>query len=207
MAMDQKDRRTGSGVPDAEPNSANVKVIGLEAVKHATTLPAPRRSRSSNFQVADGASTRGPRDAADGAIRARHAHALRPLRPCSDADRHVDHNVETLSRAVVRALGLGENVPVPMPGAIRALSSAVRRVEESLDDPSGEVSVRDPALRAAGQASPVLAQTGNLSASAIVVQVRAAAVDLLRGSDVTRAEAERLVREAAPLAGLSPGDE
>jgi hypothetical protein len=30
-----------------------------------------------------------------------------------------------------------------------------------------------------------------------VVQVRAAAVDLLRGSGVTREESERLVREAA----------
>jgi hypothetical protein len=88
-------------------------------------------------------------------------------------------------------------VPTPMPEAIRDLSSAVRRLEESLDDPSGEVSVREPALRAAAQATLVLEQTGNLSANAIVVQVRAAAVDLLRGSVITREESERLVREAA----------
>jgi uncharacterized membrane protein YgaE (UPF0421/DUF939 family) len=105
--------------------------------------------------------------------------------------------VETLSRAVVRALSLGDNVPAPMPDAIRDLSSAVRRLEESLDDPSGEVSVREPALRAAAQATLVLEQTGNLSANAIVLQVRAAAVDLLRGSGVTREESEQLVREAA----------
>ena len=108
-------------------------------------------------------------------------------------------SVQTLSRAVVRALMLGENVPSPMPQAIRDLASAVRRLEESLDDASGEISVREPALRAAGQASLVLEQTTNLSASAIVVQVRAAAVDLLRGSGVTREESERLVREAARL--------
>ncbi|MGZ4272538.1 MAG: FUSC family protein [Solirubrobacteraceae bacterium] len=106
-------------------------------------------------------------------------------------------SVETLSRAVVRALAFGDNVPAPMPEAIRDLSSAVRRLEESLDDPSGEISVREPALRAAAQATLVLEQTGNLSANAIVVQVRAAAVDLLRGSGVTREESERLVREAA----------
>lgn len=106
-------------------------------------------------------------------------------------------SVETLSRAVVRALRLGDNVPAPMPEAIRDLSSAVRRLEESLDDPSGEISVRAPALRAAAQATLVLEQTGNLSANAIVMQVRAAAVDLLRGSGVTREESERLVREAA----------
>ena len=106
-------------------------------------------------------------------------------------------SVETLSRAVVRALRFGDNVPAPMPEAIRDLSQAVRRLEESLDDPSGEISVREPAVRAAAQATLVLGQTGNLSANAIVVQVRAAAVDLLRGSGVTQAESERLVREAA----------
>ena len=106
-------------------------------------------------------------------------------------------SVETLSRAVVRALALGDNVPAPMPEAIRDLSSAVRRLEESLDDPTGEISVREPALSAAAQATLVLERTGNLSANAIVAQVRAAAVDLLRGSGITREESERLVREAA----------
>ena len=106
-------------------------------------------------------------------------------------------SVETLSRAVVRALAVGDNVPAPMPEAIRDLSSAVRRLEESLDDPSGEISVREPALHAAAQATLVLEQTGNLSANAIVLQVRAAAVDLLRGSGMTREESEHLVRSAA----------
>ena len=106
-------------------------------------------------------------------------------------------SVETLSRAVVRALRFGDNVPAPMPEAIRDLSQAVRLLEESLDDPSGEISVREPAVRAAAQATLVLGETGNLSANAIVVQVRATAVDLLRGSGVTQEESERLVREAA----------
>jgi uncharacterized membrane protein YgaE (UPF0421/DUF939 family) len=128
--------------------------------------------------------------------RATRAHFARYVRAQIQIDMLIT-SVETLSRAVVHALALGENVPSPMPGAIRDLSSAVRRLEESLDDPRGEASVREPALRAAGQASVVLEQTGNLSASAIVVQVRAAAVDLLRSSGVTRDEAERLVRKAA----------
>lgn len=106
-------------------------------------------------------------------------------------------SVESLSRGVVRALKFGDNVPAPMPEAIRDLSSAVRRLEESLDDPSGEVSVREPARRAAAQATIVLEQTGNLSANAIVVQVRAAAVDLLRGSGMTGEDAERFVRGGA----------
>lgn len=61
--------------------------------------------------------------------------------------------------------------------------------------------MREPALRAAAQATLVIEQTGNLSANAIVVQVRAAAVDLLRGSGVTQEESERLVREAAQSLG------
>jgi len=42
----------------------------------------------------------------------------------------------------------------------------------------------------------VLEQTANLSVSVIVVQVRATAVDLLRGSGLDRAEAEHEVQEA-----------
>jgi uncharacterized membrane protein YgaE (UPF0421/DUF939 family) len=106
-------------------------------------------------------------------------------------------SVEALSRGVVHALQLGHNVPAPVPEAIRDLSGAVRRLEESLSDPAGEVSVREPALRAAGRATLVLEQTSNLSVSAIVLQVRSAAVDLLRGSGMPQEEAERLVREAA----------
>jgi len=128
--------------------------------------------------------------------RATRAQFARYVRAQAQIDTAIT-SVETLSRAVVRALSLGDNVPAPMPEAIRDLSSAVRRLEESLDDPFAEVSVREPALRAAAQATAVLEQTGNLSANAIVLQVRAAAVDLLRGSGVTREESERLVREAA----------
>jgi hypothetical protein len=106
-------------------------------------------------------------------------------------------SVVALSRGVVVALQLGDNVPAQVPEAIRDLSGAVRRLEESLGDPSGEVSIREPALRAAGRATLVLEQTSNMSVSAIVSQVRVAAVDLLRGSGMPREEAERLVRDAA----------
>ena len=48
MSVDQQDCRTGPAVPDTEPNPPDVKMFGLEAVKHAATLPALRRRRSSN---------------------------------------------------------------------------------------------------------------------------------------------------------------
>lgn len=106
-------------------------------------------------------------------------------------------SVETLSRAALRALQLSENAPPPVYEAVRDLASAVRRLDESLDDPYGRTLVREPALRAAARATLAFEQTGNLSVSVIVVQVRNAAVDLLRGSGLAADDAERLVREAA----------
>jgi uncharacterized membrane protein YgaE (UPF0421/DUF939 family) len=107
--------------------------------------------------------------------------------------------VEALSRAAVRAVRQGDNVPPPVPDSLRELSEAVRRLESTLAEGGDETAVRVPALRAAGRATLVLEQTGNLSVSVIVVQVRSAAVDLLRGSGLDRDEAGRLVREAARL--------
>lgn len=105
-------------------------------------------------------------------------------------------SVEALSRAGVRALSVGDNVPAPVPDALRRLAETVRTLDEYLDDPAGKPVVREPAVLAAAQATLVLEQTSNLSVSAIVVQVRSTAVDLIRGWGVERGEAERLVREA-----------
>ena len=57
--------------------------------------------------------------------------------------------------------------------------------------------MRAPALRAAAKATQVLEETGNLSVTVVVGQVRSTAVDLLRGSGLTYDEAAALVREAA----------
>jgi hypothetical protein len=106
-------------------------------------------------------------------------------------------SVEALSRGVVRALSVGDNVPAPVPESLRDLAEAVRTLGEYLDDPAGRPVVREPALRAAAQATLVLEQTSNLSVSVIVAQVRSTAVDMIRGWGLERAEAEQLVREAA----------
>ncbi|MEA2382659.1 MAG: hypothetical protein QOH72_2630 [Solirubrobacteraceae bacterium] len=106
-------------------------------------------------------------------------------------------SVEALSRGAVRALSQDDNVPPPVPEALRELADAVRRLEGTLDEGGDPTAVREPALRAAARATLVLQQTGNLSVNLIVVQVRSTAVDLLRGSGLDRDEAERQVREAA----------
>jgi uncharacterized membrane protein YgaE (UPF0421/DUF939 family) len=106
-------------------------------------------------------------------------------------------SIEALSRGAVRALSVGENVPAPVPGSLRDLAETVRTLDEYLEDPAGRAVVREPALRAAAQATLVLEQTANLSVSVIVAQVRSTAVDLIRGWGLAREEAEQLVREVA----------
>jgi uncharacterized membrane protein YgaE (UPF0421/DUF939 family) len=106
-------------------------------------------------------------------------------------------SVEALSRGAVRALSVNDNVPAPVPDALRDLAETVRTLDAYLEDPAGRPVVREPALRAAAEATLVLEQTANLSVSVIVAQVRSTAVDLIRGWGLDREEAERLVREAA----------
>jgi uncharacterized membrane protein YgaE (UPF0421/DUF939 family) len=106
-------------------------------------------------------------------------------------------SVDALSRAAVRALTVGDNVPAPVPDSLRDLAETVRTLDQSLEDPAGRPVVREPALRAAAQATLVLEQTSNLSVSVIVAQVRSSAVDLIRGWGLDREEAEQLVRESA----------
>jgi uncharacterized membrane protein YgaE (UPF0421/DUF939 family) len=106
-------------------------------------------------------------------------------------------SVDALTRGAVRALSVGDNVPAPVSDSLRDLAETVRTLDEYLDDPAGRPVVREPALRAAAQATLVLEQTSNLSVSVIVAQVRAIAVDMIRGWGLARDEAEQLVREAA----------
>jgi uncharacterized membrane protein YgaE (UPF0421/DUF939 family) len=129
-------------------------------------------------------------------LRGTRAQFARYARAATQIDNAVT-SVEALSRGAVRAIAQGDNVPPPVPEALRELADAVRRLEWTLDEGGDETAVREPALRAAARATLVLEQTANLSVSLIVVQVRATAVDLLRGSGLDRDEAERQVREAA----------
>ena len=118
----------------------------------------------------------------------------------ADASAQIDlaiRNVRVLARGVVRAARLGENLPPEIADAVRDLAAAVLALREALADPDRADEVRTPALHAAAKATHVLEQTGNLSVTVVVGQVRSTAVDLLRGSGLTYDEAAALVREAA----------
>jgi uncharacterized membrane protein YgaE (UPF0421/DUF939 family) len=106
-------------------------------------------------------------------------------------------NVRVLARGAVRALMLDENVPPELGEALRDLAGAVRALEDALADETQIQAVREAALRAAAGATRVLEDTGNLSVSVLVGQVRSTAVDLLRGTGLSYEEASLAVRRAA----------
>src|SRR5829696_6213864 len=121
----------------------------------------------------------------------------------ADAAAQIDlavRNVRVLARGARRAIDLDENVPPEVSDALRELAVAVRALGQVLDDPDSGEAVREPAVRAAGQATLVLERTGNLSVSVIVGQIRSTAVDLLRGAGMSYDEAAEAVRGAARAA-------
>lgn len=117
----------------------------------------------------------------------------------ADAASRVDlavRNVRVLARGTIRALSLDENVPPEIAGALRDLAHAVRSLGVALDEPGSADEVRDPALRAAAEASLVLERTGNMSVSVIVGQVRSTATDLLTATGMSYEDATGTVRHA-----------
>ena len=118
----------------------------------------------------------------------------------ADASAQIDlaiRNVRVLARGALRGARLSENLPPAVADAVRDLAEACLALREALEDPERADAVRTPALHAAATATRVLEQTGNLSVTVVVGQVRSTAVDLLRGSGLTYEQAATLVREAA----------
>ena len=110
-------------------------------------------------------------------------------------------NVRVLARGAIRGLSLDENVPPEVAGALRDLAASVRALGPALDEEEqGVARVREPAIRAAADASLVLERTGNLSVSVIVGQVRSTAVDLLMATGMTYDESTQAVRAAVRAA-------
>jgi hypothetical protein len=117
----------------------------------------------------------------------------------ADVARQVDlavRNVRVLARGAIRAVRLDENVPPPVADAVCELGAAVRALAEALDGRGGMERVREHASSAAATATQVLENTGNLSVSVIVGQVRSTATDLLVGSGIDADEAAQQIRRA-----------
>ena len=117
----------------------------------------------------------------------------------AEAAVHADlavRNVRVLARGTIRAVRLDENVPPEVADAVRDLAAAVHAFPEALEHPGRVDRVREPALRAAATATRVLENTGNLSVSVIVGQVRSTATDLLAGTGMDSDQAAEEVRRA-----------
>jgi uncharacterized membrane protein YgaE (UPF0421/DUF939 family) len=106
-------------------------------------------------------------------------------------------NVRVLARGLTRAIDLKDPVPESLARALDDLAEAVRGLGRVLEDGSGEEQARAAAIRAAGRATLVLEETGNLSVSVLVGQIRSTAVDLLRGLGFDKDEGQAAVRAAA----------
>jgi hypothetical protein len=98
-----------------------------------------------------------------------------------------------LARGTIRSIRLDENVPPEVADACRDLAAAVRAFVGVLENPAHADLVREPALRAAVTATRVLENTGNLSVSVIVGQVRSTATDLLAATGMGADDAAELV--------------
>jgi uncharacterized membrane protein YccC len=121
----------------------------------------------------------------------------------ADAAGRIDlavRNVRVLARGMIRALSLDENVPPEIAGSLRDLAEAVRGLAGALEDPERDGEVREPALRAAAQATLVLESTGNLSVSVIVGQIRSTAADLLAATGMSYDQSAGAVRDAVRAA-------
>ena len=117
----------------------------------------------------------------------------------ADAATHSDlavRNVRVLARGTIRAVRLDENVPPEIAHAVRDLAAAVRAFPDAIDHPERVDRVRDSALSAAATATRVLEETGNLSVSVIVGQVRSTSTDLMAGTGLDADEAADAVRRA-----------
>jgi uncharacterized membrane protein YgaE (UPF0421/DUF939 family) len=117
----------------------------------------------------------------------------------ADAAGRIDlavRNVRVLARGMIRALSLDENVPPDIADALRELARAVRALGPALEDDERAGEVREHALRAAAEASLVLARTGNLSVSVIVGQIRSTATDLISSTGAAYEDAADAVRRA-----------
>jgi uncharacterized membrane protein YgaE (UPF0421/DUF939 family) len=137
------------------------------------------------------------RDTARLAPARRRAHGQ--LRVYGDAVHQLDRavrNVRVLARAAVGYVRDGARAPEAVVIAVRELSDAVRELAGQLEEPERASAARETAWRAARRATALLeAQHADLATNMLIGQVRATAVDLMRGAGMEPTAAERAVDE------------
>lgn len=119
--------------------------------------------------------------------------ALAELARYGHAARHLDfavRNVRVLARHAGRFVRAGRVAPEPLADAIRALRPAVWSLAGDLEDPGRGSELRETALLAAARAADVWEHDRDLGLAEIVVQVRSAAVDLMRAAQGIEREPE-----------------
>jgi uncharacterized membrane protein YccC len=121
------------------------------------------------------------------------------LEPFFEAARQVDlavRNTRVLARASVALLGERPEPALVLAGAVRELAGASRALGEQLLTPAASEATRTLAVKAAYEASRLIASPGELHVARVVGQVRSTAIDLLRGSGLDLAEAQRALEKA-----------
>lgn len=104
----------------------------------------------------------------------------------ADAARQLDYavrNTRVLARSVATAIRQGVTIDPGLAEAVSMLAAAVAEFAEQLPNPEHTDNARRLAVRAADHATAVLERRHNLYTNMIVGQVRATAIDLLRGSN------------------------
>lgn len=140
--------------------------------------------------------------AADEVVRLSPVHWRR--RRALTAYRHgVEHMDRAFrnSRALVRRIGTTlrneEPVPVTLPAAIEHFGEAVRIMHREFLAAGEPVEARERVLRAVREAGEACRHDMGFSGTIVVSQLRTAANDLLRATEVPRDEARRMIRQAA----------
>jgi uncharacterized membrane protein YgaE (UPF0421/DUF939 family) len=110
----------------------------------------------------------------------------------ADAAHQVDYavrNTRVLARSAAAAIRQDISVDPELAASVAMLATAVAEFGEQLADPGRIESARRLAVGAAQRATGVLTRQNDLQTSMIVGQVRATAIDLLRGSGLDAEEA------------------
>jgi uncharacterized membrane protein YgaE (UPF0421/DUF939 family) len=128
-----------------------------------------------------------------------HRRAHGQLRLYGDAVHQLDlavRNTRVLARAASGYVRDGVRAPEAVVIAVRELAEAVRELAGQLEQPERASAARETAWRAARRATALLeGQHADLATNMLVGQVRATAVDLMRGAGMEPTAAERAVDE------------